>query len=292
VSPGVTVVVVTRNRRDELVRALDSVVDQSLECELIVVDDGSTDGTADFVRSQFPAARLFSHPDSLGPSGRRNAAVQAAGGEIVVMLDDDARFVSRETLSEICANFSDPRLGAVALPLSDDVEPLDVEPASACITGLFRAGAVAFRPDAFLQAGGFRTLLFCYGEERDLSLRLMDAGYLIGAGRLSRPVEHRPSSVRDFRKMDFLGRRNDLLIGWLVVPTRALPSYLARMLVHAGLLIVRTRRPVPMIRGLAAGIRDCVRYRTRRRPVSPRVYRLSRRLTGSAVPLEDWTALR
>jgi hypothetical protein len=105
-------------------------------------------------------------------------------------------------------------------------------------------------------------------------------------GWLSVPIGHRPSSLtRDPRERDLLGRRNDLLIGWLVVPWRSLPGYLARMLGHAVVLAVRTRRPGSMARGLVEGVRSCLSHRQLRRPVGAGTYSLSRTLTGRALPL-------
>jgi glycosyltransferase involved in cell wall biosynthesis len=287
VSDAVTVLVTTRNRRDDLARALRSVLDQSVPCEIVVVDDGSTDDTAEFVRKEFPTARLFSHREGLGPIVRRNEGVESACGEIVVLLDDDARLGAPTTLAEIVAGFREggPEIGAIALPTSDD--PVDVRAADddIYVTGLFRAGMVAFRRAAYLDAGGFRELLRIAGEERDLALRLLDRGYHIRAGRLSVPLQHRQSATRDLRERDRFGRRNDLLIGWLAVPAVSLPGYFARMLGHAVFVAVRTRRPVLAVQGIVDGVRACIAHRGLRAPVTRRTYRLSRVLTGRAVAL-------
>jgi glycosyltransferase involved in cell wall biosynthesis len=287
-SSRVTVVVVSRDRREELRRALQSVTRQSLDCELIVVDDGSADGTADLVRDEFPTALLYSHRESAGPMSRRTEAVAAARTEIVVSLDDDAWFRSTDTLAEIVESFDEggPQIGAVALPASDDPVRLTTERGVVRVTGLFRGGAAAFRRAAFLEAGGFRPLLRITGGERDLALRLLDAGYLIRVAWLSAPLGHRPSATRDVRERDRMGRRNDLLIGWLDVPATSLPGYLARMLTHALSLAVRSKRPGAMARGVVEGMAACLAYRSLRDPVTRSTYRLSRVLTGHAVPLE------
>jgi glycosyltransferase involved in cell wall biosynthesis len=284
----VTVAVVTRNRRNELERALSSVLSQSVGCELIVVDDGSTDGTSELVRAEFPTARLFSYTDRQGPAARRTFATGQARAELVVFLDDDAWFQSPATLAEIVENFAEagPEIGAVALPAVDDEVELESERGVVRVTGLFRGTAVAFRRIAFLEAGGYRGVLCAHGEERDLALRLLERGHFVRAGWLSVPIGHRPSSLaRDPRERDLLGRRNDLLIGWLVVPRQSLPGYLARMLGHTIVLAVRTRRASSMARGIVEGIRACMRHRQLRDPVSRSTYSLSRLLTGKALPL-------
>jgi len=88
-SPQVSVVVPTFDRRDVLPRALDSVVAQTYgEWELIVVDDGSTDGTAEMVEQDYPDVHLVVQ-ENRGVSAARNAGIAAAQGEWIAFLDSD-----------------------------------------------------------------------------------------------------------------------------------------------------------------------------------------------------------
>lgn len=92
----VTVVIPTRNRARSLRRTLPAICDQRLEgaLEIIVADDGSTDETADVVRcfaARAPkgVAVVYIRSRSRGANAARNAAIEAARGEIVVFCDDD-----------------------------------------------------------------------------------------------------------------------------------------------------------------------------------------------------------
>ncbi len=88
--PRVSVVVATRNRRAALARALASIDAQSFrDFEVVVVDDGSIDGTADWLRAQRPAVGLVALRRSCGAAAARNRGVERARGEIVAFLDDD-----------------------------------------------------------------------------------------------------------------------------------------------------------------------------------------------------------
>ncbi|HET8712398.1 MAG TPA: glycosyltransferase family 2 protein [Gemmatimonadales bacterium] len=81
-----SVVIATRNRRALLGRAIRSALAQ--DAEIIVVDDGSTDGTAEYVRETFPTVRLFQVAHG-GPGPARNAGLAQAEGRWAIVLDDD-----------------------------------------------------------------------------------------------------------------------------------------------------------------------------------------------------------
>ncbi len=89
-SPRISIVIATRDRRQLLARALASVAAQSFrDFEIVVVDDGSTDGTGDWLRAHHPAVRLVAAAASRGAAAARNSGVARARGAIVAFLDDD-----------------------------------------------------------------------------------------------------------------------------------------------------------------------------------------------------------
>lgn len=95
--PLVSVVLATRNRRALLQRSLDSVLGQTFQdLELIVVNDGSSDGTADLLAryAQGDARlRVLENPRSLGSNPSRNRGIRAARGFYLAGLDDDDYFL-------------------------------------------------------------------------------------------------------------------------------------------------------------------------------------------------------
>ena len=88
----VSVIMPTFNRKFIIKRAIDSVIAQSYEnFQLIIVDDGSTDGTADFVRSEYGCdSRIrYIYTEHQGVTYARNSALENANGQLIAYLDSD-----------------------------------------------------------------------------------------------------------------------------------------------------------------------------------------------------------
>ena len=86
---NISVVIPTYNRRQTIGRSIDSVLNQTLfPSEIIVVDDGSTDGTCDYIQSNFPSIKLLHQPNK-GVSAARNKGIRYADTNWIALLDSD-----------------------------------------------------------------------------------------------------------------------------------------------------------------------------------------------------------
>ncbi|MEU9867115.1 glycosyltransferase [Actinomadura sp. NPDC048021] len=113
--PPVSVVVPAYNEEAGIAATVTTLLntDYPGTVEVIVVDDGSTDGTAAIVESlRLPGVRLLRKPNGGKPSAL-NAGVAAARSEILVLVDGDTVF-QRDTLRHLIAPFADPEVGAVS----------------------------------------------------------------------------------------------------------------------------------------------------------------------------------
>ena len=118
-------------------------------------------------------------------------------------------------------------------------------------------------------------------EETDLSLRLLDAGWVTRLGN-SKPVLHYESPVRDRSRIVYYQTRNNLLLVLLDMPLVILPLHYAvtaRNVVRAGL---RAGYPAATLRGVVSATLGGVTMLRRRRPVRLTTYRLFRMLRRGA----------
>ena len=277
-----TVVITTKNRRDELRVAILSARQQSAAPEVLVIDDGSTDGTEEMVRQEFPDVKLVSNSQSLGYIVRRNEAAKMARGDIIFSMDDDAEFSAKDIVEQVLGAFSDHRIAAVAIPFIDvkknpEVRQFAPDAENVWLTDSFIGTAHAVRRDVFLAMNGYREHLVHQGEEGDLCLRMLEAGWLVRLGSCS-PIHHYESPRRDFKRMDFYGRRNDVLFAWHNVPASWLLFHLVATTKNGLLFGLRVGRPWRMLTGLLQGYLDILRYWHHRMPVSVETYQFSRML--------------
>lgn len=220
----------TRNRVDELLSTLRHLTDLPDDPTIVVVDNGSTDGSADAVESAYPTVELVRLDHNAGVEAR-NLAVQRATTPYVAFNDDDSWWAPG-SLERVVAQFdAHPTLGAITAdivvepsgrpdPTSLEMRdsPLDGDPAVPGIPVLgFLACATAVRRSSFLEVGGFEQRLHFGGEEELLAMDLVTAGWEVRF--LDEVVVHHAASKRrDAAWRRRRGIRNALWSLWLRRP--------------------------------------------------------------------------
>jgi GT2 family glycosyltransferase len=221
--PRVSVVVCTHNGAATIEDCLEGVSALDYpDYEAIVVDDGSTDGTAELV-ARFPGVRLLS-VDHAGLSRARNAGLAAADGEIVAYLDDDAR-PDRDWLRYLAAAFEDGEHAGVGGP--NIQPPVEGVVARAVARGpggpihVLLSDAVAehipgcnmaFRRAALDEIGGFDPRFRVAGDDVDVCWRLQDRGWTLGFSPAAVVDHHARTTLRAFwRQQRGYGKAEALL---------------------------------------------------------------------------------
>jgi GT2 family glycosyltransferase len=225
----VTVVVATRNRRPGLCQTLKYLTALPERPPIVVVDNGSDDGTADAVRNEFPQVDVIGLRRNQGAYAR-NHGVRRARTRYVALSDDDSWWEPGALTRAVAVLEAHPRLGLVAgatlVGEQDAPDPLNAVLADSPLAqgalpgprvlGFLGCAAVA-RRDAYLAAGGYSRLLRIGGEEELLAYDLAALGWPISY-RPDVVVHHWPSAARDPRRRRIQELRNHVLIGWLRRP--------------------------------------------------------------------------
>lgn len=227
-----TVVIITHNRCPELLRTLDRLAELPERPEVIVTDNGSTDGTSTAVARHHPRVRLLCPGRNLGAVGR-NLAVRRVRSPYVAFCDDDSWWAPGALSGAADLLDRHPALGAVTARIvvepdgTEDpiVEELRTSPLPGPrrlpgpALGSFLAAATVLRTDAFRHAGDFPPRLWLGGEEELLAANLAaDGWWLTYAEHLT--DRHRPFTVRDSTRRRQDGIRNTLWFTWLRRPVR------------------------------------------------------------------------
>jgi GT2 family glycosyltransferase len=240
VSEAVTVVIATRNRRPGLCATLERLTALPERPRVIVVDNGSTDGTPAAVRRAFPRAEVVALRRNLGASAR-NVGVRRARTPYVALSDDDSWWEPGSLERAVRVLDAAPQVGLITgTTLVGPENALDPINALLAASPLDRAGlpgprvlgflgcAAVTRKDAYLAAGGYSRLLFIGGEEEllayDLTARRWPLVYCADI-----VVHHWPSAVRDARLRRSQELRNYVLVAWLRRPFPRAGSVTARL---------------------------------------------------------------
>ena len=238
-----SVVIPNWNGRDLLAKYIPSIIEAlsgNPGNEIIVVDNGSEDGSAEFLRDHFPSVRVLALDRNLGFGGGSNAGFRAAHNDIVVLLNSDMR-VESDFLAPLLEAFTDETVFSVACQIFfSDPNKLREE------TGLTQSwwengslrvrhrddpaiqvpypcaygggGSCAFDRQKFLELGGFDELLApFYMEDTDVGYLAWKRGWKV----LYQPRsvvyhEHRGTIGKKFSKahIDLVLKKNFALFCW------------------------------------------------------------------------------
>jgi GT2 family glycosyltransferase len=278
--PGVTVVVMSRDRREDLLVTL-----PRHEAPVVLVDNASTDGTVAAVRAAVPHVTVLPMDRNVG-SCARTLGVEHAGTEFVAFADDDSWWAPGDLARAAEIMRAHPRLAVlnarILVGQEERLDPVCTEMAESPLEGAgdlpgpallgFVACGAMVRTRAFLSVGGFDPVIRFPGEEERLALDLAAAGW--GMAYVdSVTVHHHPSPRRQAPEQ----RRAAI---WR---SRFLTAVMRRPVADVGRLIVEAARTGSAERrGLLRALPDVPAALRRRRPIPSPVREQLRVLAESA----------
>ncbi|MDX1764849.1 MAG: glycosyltransferase family 2 protein [bacterium] len=176
--PSISIVTVNWNRKTDLAQLIESLGEQGdMDFEIIVVDNGSSDGSVDDIRTGAPHVRLIALDKNTGVKAF-NTGVAAATGRYAVLLDNDVvlppDFVSkvRQTIDD----YSGINVFALNVLDKNGLRQQDYLPQDAdgpVMWHNFIGGGVVFRTDYYLRMGGYHDQFFVYINETEFAARIL-----------------------------------------------------------------------------------------------------------------------
>lgn len=217
--------IVTRNRSSLLRKALKSVLTQDYpDIEINVIDDASDDDTVR-MSTQFPTVKWQRWPQSRGYMAGRNQLMSETTAEYYVSLDDDAWFISGDEI-RIAVDYLDRHsdVAAIGFDILSPDSPQPRQRGTPRTIAMFIGCGHTVRGTPVRELGGYVSSPGAYGgEEKDLALRLWDAGYRI----MSLPGVHvwhdKTAVARAQPDQHRSGVANDLAMTLRRTPLVALP---------------------------------------------------------------------
>ena len=281
--------VVNTDGRDLLLACLAAIErthPAGVEHELLVLDNASTDGSAEAVRERYPEARLFALDRRTGKADNDSLLLREARGRYCLLLNEDAELREGATRALLDALESDPGAAAAGAQLLDpDGEPTacawrlpDIPWALAAAVFLHDRVAVQSRGNAVREVDWLDGDFFVYSDETDFCKRLRDAGWGILFVPGARAVHHdqltsdlaamRRRIVEFHRNRDLYFRKHGLGATRLVWKACWTWAYLVRALAAAVLPGHDPRRYLLHARqelfpGRGEGIRDAAEAHNR-----------------------------
>lgn len=281
-STRISVIIPYYKRGEIFERGLDTILSQDYENkEIIVVDNHSEDDLEQRILARQAEIKLIELPENGGACVARNAGARVATGDILVILDDDAGFMSPHELSKLVRIFDNrPDVHVVAFQVCDQVT------GKLCLrdwchprywkefaqtefeTDHFGEGASAFRREVFEKTGGYYEKLFYGAEGLDMELRVMDQGFKIIYTPEVRVWHQVSGKSRTNERQYYYFTRNYVWMAYRDYPIWAGMRFLSFKLAMMLYLTVRAGSYGSFVRGLWDGVMGLRRIRQDRKPIS------------------------
>jgi GT2 family glycosyltransferase len=266
--PLVSIVILNHRRTNALMRSLEAArVQHYSKREIIVVDNGSQDGTRGFLAAYAPEVRVVELERNCGACAGRNAGISAARGDIIITLDHDIFFESPLELAKVVDTLHQrPDIQVLAFKVCEErsgqllirgwCHPRDWKEYSDLPfeSDYFNEGACAARREVSQRTGGYYERLFFGAEGWDLALRIIDCGFQILYQPQIKVCHLTPAGIERDERNCYFYTRNYLWTAAKDYPLAAGIGFSAVKLSMMLYLAIRTGQVAAFLRGLKDGL--------------------------------------
>lgn len=172
---SVSIIIPNFNGKNLLEKNLPSVIkaieNHNLNDEIIIVDNGSSDGSVEFLKKNYPYVKIIELKENLGFGKACNIGVMESKNDIVILLNNDV-YVSENFIAPLLKHFEDKNVFAVSSLSFGNDNKRKIKPDRAIEIEYCCAGYTAYDKEKFLYLGGFDPIYSpFYCEDRDLGYR-------------------------------------------------------------------------------------------------------------------------
>ena len=279
----VTIFILNWNRKDETRLVIESALNQTYSnTEIIVVDNGSIDGSSEYISKLFPQIRFIQLDKNYGCPGGRNRGLPYCNGDFIFFCDNDGVLHEKAVGNALICILQDAKIAVVTGLVKDFNIKSEIDTSFPLPspdlkeTNLFQGGISLHRKSIYSEIGSYPDDYMYGGEETYLSLRIMDAGYkIVKSGQVV--LWHKKSDLaRNFTKDPIQNWGNALMNAFQLFPIEYFLAYFFYFFIkypfyafRNGILKIYFRAMIPYIKRLS---------HYNRKPVKRSTYRKYRRM--------------
>jgi len=252
-SAFISIIILNWNGKKFLDKCLTSISDTTYQnYEIIVVDNGSSDGSIELLENKFPDVKLIKNNENLGFSKGNNIGIKNSNGSYVLILNNDTEIINKDWLDNIIKIFeSDKKIGVVGCKLiypngklqhagveinflkqwvtiligwgehPDKIE-YNKDRKVDCVSG----AAMFIKREVIEKIGLFDEIFSpAYYEDNDFCIRARIAGYKILYASTIAILHHQSATKKQYRSdyMNYITARNSIIFLLLYVPLKYIP---------------------------------------------------------------------
>lgn len=266
-NPLISIIIPTYNRKVEISSCIASLSNQSYKhLEIIIIDDGSTDGTVDFIKNNYATIKVIRNEKRCGPSLARNIGIKESKGSLILFIDSDIAFYCDNTLQNMVnAMLAYPDVGSIGgeIPASNSnaeyaygrsfkrdgkisvevpIKYLEDSKNFKVCDYLATCNCMV-RRDVALKTGGFDPFYIFGAEDMDLGFAINKLGYKNVVGYNYAILHHR-SRIGRFKDESIMYHRTGIRF---IIKNYGLSSYFMRALNDTGYIILIYLALIPKI---------------------------------------------
>jgi hypothetical protein len=274
-----SIIIVSYNTSDLIGTCLASVhAADDVNKEVFVVDNASTDGSADFIRKNFPSVSLIANTENRGFAAANNQVLPQCRGRYIFFLNPDTEVVSGAFGKALSYMDAMPHVGLAGTKLINPNGTLhesvsyrypgqrytgrelsSLKGSIACVQG----SSTIVRPNVMKAVGGFDEDFFLYGEDQDLCLRIRKSGFEIGYIDSAVVVHLGGRSERQTPLSEIWQKKTsaELLFYGKHYPPESIARIRRAKLLQARLRIAVLNLTIPFLKDRAKAVEKLIKYR-------------------------------